>query len=435
MAVDGSGDVFIADTGNNRVVEVKPDGTQTTVGSGLNRPSGVAVDGSGDVFIADTGNNRVVEVKPDGTQTTVGSGLNDPAGVAVDGSGDVFIADSGNNRVVEVKPDGTQTTVGSGLNSPTGVAVDGSGDVFIADSGNNRVVEVKSDGTQATVGSGLNGPTGVAVDGSGDVFIADTGNNRVVEVTAGMPVTVVPATPAVSVNPVNITYGTALSNSQLSGTATWTVGGNPVTVTGTFTYTTAAGTVLGAGTGQSEAVTFTPSDSTDYTTASTTVTVNVAQAGTTTALSSSMNPTVYGQAVTFTATVASAVPLGRAAHRLGHVFRRRDAARQLRRSAAGSLLWRHNSHRRLRLDHRGLQRRSQLRRRALRRCSARPSTQDGTTTTVVSSANPSVFGQSVTFTATVSPRRRAVVRRQGPSSSSTARRCWARQHSPAVWQR
>ena len=79
-------------------------------------------------------------------------------------------------------------------------------------------------------------------------------------------------------------------------------------MTGTFTYTTAAGTVFGAGTGQSEAVTFTPSDSTDYTTASTTVTVNVAQAGTTTALSSSMNPTVYGQAVTFTATVASAVP-------------------------------------------------------------------------------------------------------------------------------
>ena len=85
----------------------------------------MAVDGSGDVFIADTGNNRVVEVKADGTQTTVGSGLNDPVGVAVDGTGDVFIADFGNNRVVEVKADGTQTTVGSGLNHPVGVAVDG----------------------------------------------------------------------------------------------------------------------------------------------------------------------------------------------------------------------------------------------------------------------------------------------------------------------
>ena len=96
--MDGSGDVFIADMGNNRVVEVKANGTQTTVGSGLYFPEGVAVDGSGDVFIADTGNNRVVEVKADGTQTTVGSGLINPAGVAVDGSGDVFIADPSNNR-------------------------------------------------------------------------------------------------------------------------------------------------------------------------------------------------------------------------------------------------------------------------------------------------------------------------------------------------
>ena len=63
MAVDGSGDVFIADSGNNRVVEVKADGTQTTVGSGLTGPAGVAVDRSGDVFIADYANDRVVEVK------------------------------------------------------------------------------------------------------------------------------------------------------------------------------------------------------------------------------------------------------------------------------------------------------------------------------------------------------------------------------------
>jgi hypothetical protein len=196
VAVDGAGDVFIADYGHNRVVEVKPDGTQTTVGSGLSLPDGVAVDGSGDVFIADRGNDRVVEVKPDGTQTTVASGLNFPHDVAVDGSGDVFIADSYNNRVLEVKPDGTQTTVGSGLDFPSGVAVDGSGDVFIADDFNNRVVEVKPDGTQTTVGSGLSYPDGVAVDGSGDVFIADSGNNRVVEITPGVPVTFNPLTPA-----------------------------------------------------------------------------------------------------------------------------------------------------------------------------------------------------------------------------------------------
>src|SRR5205823_11545183 len=85
------------------------------------------------------------------------------------------------------------------------------------------------------------------------------------------------ATPTVSVSPVSLTYGTALGNSQLSGTATWIVGRSTVAVAGTFTYTSAAGAVLGAGNGQSEAITFTPTDTVDYTGASTTEVVNVGQ--------------------------------------------------------------------------------------------------------------------------------------------------------------
>ncbi len=191
VAVDGAGDVFIADTFNSRVVEVTPSGVQTTVPvSGLSDPRGVAVDGAGDVFIADRVNNRVVEVTPSGVQTTVASGLNAPEGVAVDGAGDVFIADTLNGRVVEVTPSGVQTTVpATGLNSPFGVAVDGAGDVFIADTYNNRVVEVTPSGTQTTVSSGLNRPNRVAVDGAGDVFIADTNNSRVVEVNRSTPPT------------------------------------------------------------------------------------------------------------------------------------------------------------------------------------------------------------------------------------------------------
>ncbi len=82
-------------------------GAQTTVGSGLNRPYAVAVDGAGDVFIADSGHNQVVKVPAGGgAQTTVGSGLSFPAGLAVDGAGDVFIADNYNSRLVEVPASG-----------------------------------------------------------------------------------------------------------------------------------------------------------------------------------------------------------------------------------------------------------------------------------------------------------------------------------------
>jgi sugar lactone lactonase YvrE len=190
VAVNGAGDVFIADTFNSRVVKVPAGGgAQTTVGSGLNYPRGVAVDGAGDVFISDTLNNRVVEVPADGgAQTEVGSGLIYPIGVAVNGVGDVFIADTLNNRVLKLPAGGgAQMEVGSGLTMPRGVAVDGAGNVFIADTGNNRVVELPAGGrTQTTIAdNGLNSPFAVAVDGAGDLFIADSNNNRVVEVPAG----------------------------------------------------------------------------------------------------------------------------------------------------------------------------------------------------------------------------------------------------------
>ena len=93
-----------------------------------------------------------------------------------------------------------------------------------------------------------------------------------------MTQTVSKATPSASVDPVNITYGTALSDSQLSGTATWTINGAPVNVLGTFTFTSAGGSILYAGNGQSENVTFAPTESTNYNNATPTATINVAKA-------------------------------------------------------------------------------------------------------------------------------------------------------------
>jgi DNA-binding beta-propeller fold protein YncE len=88
MTVDGSGNFFVLE--GSQVTELKANGTLTTIGSGLNlnQPDGVAVNAAGDVFIADYGNKRVVEVKPDGTQTTISELLGDPimpTGIAVDG--------------------------------------------------------------------------------------------------------------------------------------------------------------------------------------------------------------------------------------------------------------------------------------------------------------------------------------------------------------
>jgi sugar lactone lactonase YvrE len=150
----------------------------------------VAVAANGDLYIADTGNNRAVEIPWDrckdtyGVQTTVGNNLLSPEAVAVGSGGRVYIANVGNSSVVEV-PAGcsaatsctSQTTVAgqetNGLASPTGVAVGPTGTLYIVDNGNNRVPVLpwnpssSAYGAQKEVGSGLVGPIGVTIDATG----------------------------------------------------------------------------------------------------------------------------------------------------------------------------------------------------------------------------------------------------------------------------
>jgi sugar lactone lactonase YvrE len=256
-AVDSDGNVYVADTGNNLIGKVAPDGTFSVVAGGgatsplsatvatdalLNAPRGVAVDSAGNVYIADSGNNLVEKVAPDGTFSVVAGGgatsplsatvatdalLNAPRGVAVDSAGNVYIADSGNNLVEKVAPDGTFSVVAGGgatsplesglatqmqLSNPGGVAVDASGNLYIADTGNGLIEEVDAvtgnlyvlagggtmtpqESQAATTwedhfGLGLsiqlNAPEGIAVDSSGIVYIAATGDNVVARLISGI---------------------------------------------------------------------------------------------------------------------------------------------------------------------------------------------------------------------------------------------------------
>jgi len=194
LALDGAGDVFIADQGNSRVIKVTPGGVQSTVGGGLSgNLDGMTVDGAGDLFITDNGNGRVVEVPAGGgAQTTVASGLNGPNAVAVDRVGDVFITLGAAGQVIELAAGGgAQTIVASGLNNPEGLALDAAGDVFIlvnagGGSGTGSVVEVPASGTgQFTLAGGFTGPQMLAIDAAGDLFVADGGTGRVVELPAG----------------------------------------------------------------------------------------------------------------------------------------------------------------------------------------------------------------------------------------------------------
>src|SRR5882757_6485488 len=195
VAVDRAGNVYIADSGNGRVLKETPSVggfTQSTVvGSGLSNPYGVAVDGAGNVYVADTYNNRVLEETPSAggyTQSTVGSGTPyTPLAVAVEGTGNVYILGDQGLILKETPSSGsyTETTLPTtSLSAPAGVAVDASGNIYVTDYNANVVLkETLSSGSyiQSTmVGSGLSNPYGVAVDGNGNVYIGDSQHNRVV---------------------------------------------------------------------------------------------------------------------------------------------------------------------------------------------------------------------------------------------------------------
>lgn len=229
IAVDGKGNLYVADAGeSNRIRKITPDGIVSTLAGGgegfqdgqganakFNTPSQLALDAQGNLYVADTGNNAVRRVTPDGAVTTIaGSGhvgardgaareaeLNAPVGVAVDAQGNVYVADTYNDRIRKVATDGQVTTIAGGaasspgyadgpamsasFDTPCGIAVTPKGELYVADTGNNAIRKLTLDGQVQTFASApaladnqslLFSPVGLALTHDGILYV--TGNDR-----------------------------------------------------------------------------------------------------------------------------------------------------------------------------------------------------------------------------------------------------------------
>jgi DNA-binding beta-propeller fold protein YncE len=219
VAVDESGNIYVTDTGNDRVQKFNSSGqfiakwgSRGSENGQFDAPRGIAVDGVGNVYVTDSYNNRIQKFSSTGTYLTQwgnkGSGngqFKEPFGVAVDGSGNVYVADSDNHRVQKFSSLGVfQAKWGiwslghndsniPDFGSPCGIAVNIDGNVYVLDTGNRRIQKFDGNSSEyygkaiplakwGTQGSGdgqFNAPFGVAVDGSGNVYVADTDNDRV----------------------------------------------------------------------------------------------------------------------------------------------------------------------------------------------------------------------------------------------------------------
>jgi sugar lactone lactonase YvrE len=246
VAVDATGNVYVADQGNNEIRKITPAGAVTTlsgtlipgntntstigVSASFNGPTGVATDALGNIYVADFGNNLIRKIASTGAVSTLAGGgsatgtksgntndvgtkalFNGPAGVAVDAAGNVYVADFTNNLIRKIDAANNVTTLaGSGkagstdgagtaasFNGPRGVAVDIAGNVYVADANNNLIRKIDATGNVTTfAGSGKKGntggngtaaafsyPSGVAVDAVGNVYVADALDNLVRKIT------------------------------------------------------------------------------------------------------------------------------------------------------------------------------------------------------------------------------------------------------------
>ena len=235
LAVDDSGNIYVADQYNNKIRKITSKGLVSTLagsttsgnsdGQGtaarFNQPAGIALDTSGNIYVADAFNNKIRKITPGGLVTTLaGSGIGGgidgqgtsasfdyPTGLAVDDSGNIYVADQFNNEIRKITSGGLVSTfagsitygntdgqgVAASFYYPAAVALDTSGNIYVADAQNNEIRKITSGGLVSTVagstasgktnGTGsvarFNFPTGLAFDGFGNLYIADLYNDEV----------------------------------------------------------------------------------------------------------------------------------------------------------------------------------------------------------------------------------------------------------------
>ncbi|WP_445713509.1 T9SS type A sorting domain-containing protein [Flavobacterium sp.] len=243
LAVDSNGNVFVLDNGNHCVRKITPSGDVSTfagsapgnqdgqgVNAKFNTPLGMAIDNFDNLYIADTGNNKIRKIDPSGNVSSIagyttsgnqdGNGFfarfNSPRDLVVDVNGNIYVADTSNHRIRKISPNGDVTTFAGSIQgsqdgvgtvakfyNPVGIAIDSNGDLFVTDYLSHRIRKITTSTADVVTFAGNNQghsngigtaaaffyPHGLAIDNNNIIYVADIYNNAVRKISPNAEVT------------------------------------------------------------------------------------------------------------------------------------------------------------------------------------------------------------------------------------------------------
>jgi len=220
LCSDAAGNFYVADTYNHRIRKISPDGFVTTIagstsgyadGKGttaqFNRPSGICIDTNGNLYVADSENNKIRKITPDGSVTTLagsvmgkadGNGtaakFSIPYAICIDPSGNLYVSDSGNDRIRKITPSGNVTTIAPSqdLHTPRGLCRDKTGNLYVTSFTSDVILKITPTEQVSTIAGSVKGyadgtgttakfdyPIGIDIDANGNLFVADMSNDRI----------------------------------------------------------------------------------------------------------------------------------------------------------------------------------------------------------------------------------------------------------------